>query len=156
QRNTGDYGTDYAYRADVAAVGLGANTPAEAMYPIALTDSRGAPLNGATDSYEITFARGQAPPVRAAWSLTLYDASGFLVANPIDRYALGSSHPPLVRRRDGSIVVVVSARRPARRGVNWLPAPAGPFRLNLRLYWPNRAALTGRWRPPPVIALPAP
>lgn len=155
-RNTGAYGTDYAYRAEVAAVGLGANTPAEAMYPIALIDSRGALLDGATRSYEITFPRGQAPPVRAAWSLTLYDAAGFLVANPLRRYAVGSSHPPLHRRRDGSTVVIVSAHRPAEAGVNWLPAPAGPFRLNLRLYWPRRAALTGRWRPPPVVPLPAP
>jgi hypothetical protein len=37
--------------------------------------------------------------------------------------------------------------------VNWLPAPAGGFRLNLRLYWPRRAALTGAWRPPPVQRL---
>lgn len=26
---------------------------------------------------------------------------------------------------------------------NWLPAPAGSFNVFLRLYWPQRPALTG-------------
>jgi hypothetical protein len=47
-------------------------------------------------------------------------------------------------------VVIVSRRRPTEPGVNWLPAPAGPFRLNLRIYRPKASALDGRWQPPPV------
>ena len=152
--NIGSYGTDYLYRAQVAALGLGANTPAEATYPIALTDGTGRLLDGANAGYSLVFARGQIPPARAFWSLTMYSESGFLVANPIDRYAIGSSHPPLRRRSDGSIVVIISHARPSQRDVNWLPAPAAPFRLNLRLYWPRAAALNGRWRPPPIMALP--
>ncbi|MGP0050469.1 MAG: DUF1254 domain-containing protein [Solirubrobacteraceae bacterium] len=152
----GDFGTDYAYRAEVALVGFGANTPPEAIYPIALTDSAGSLLDGATSSYELTFPAGQAPPVRAFWSLTMYDANGQLVANPIGRYAVGSSHPPLIHRSNGSIVIIVSHARPRQRGVNWLPATHGPFRLNLRLYWPRAAALSGRWQPPPVTPVPSP
>jgi hypothetical protein len=145
----GDYGTDYRYRAEIATVGLGANTRQEAIYPTALTDAGGQLLNGSV-SYRIVFPRGQAPPVRAFWSLTMYDGSGYLVANRPHRYAIGSSHPPLRRRPDGSIVVVLSRTRPRQSGVNWLPAPAGSFRVNLRLYWPQARALRGLWRPPPI------
>jgi hypothetical protein len=146
---TGNYGTNYVYRAEIASVGLGANTPREAMYPVALTDAAGQLLNGSS-SYRIVFRRGQLPPERAFWSLTMYDSSGYLVANPAHRYAIGSSHPPLRRSAGGSIVVIVSRRRPTGPGVNWLPAPAGGFRLTLRIYRPKATALDGRWQPPPV------
>lgn len=145
----GEYGTDYDFRAVIAQVGLGANTPPEAVYPTALADSSGALLNGA-HSYRITFRRGQTPPNRAFWSLTMYDLNGFLVANPQHRYAVGSTHPPLVKQSDGSIVIVLQHSRPAGNGVNWLPAPSGAFRLSLRVYRPTRAVLDGRWKPPPI------
>jgi hypothetical protein len=151
----GDYGTDYTFRAGVAAIGLGANTPAEAMYPTAYTDSGGQQLEGHM-SYRLTFPGGRLPPVRAFWSLTLYDAQGFLVPNSAHRCAVGDTHQPLVREPDGSVVVVVQRARPKRGDVNWLPASAGPFRLTLRLYLPKRSALSGRWQPPPVRpAIPA-
>ena len=92
--------------------------------------------------------------MRAFWSLTLYDLDGFLVRNPLRRYALGDSHPPLVRRRDGSIVILIQRDRPDARRVNWLPAPEAGFRLSLRQYWPKRSILRGRWRPPALERLP--
>jgi hypothetical protein len=147
----GRYGTDYELRALVAILGLGANTPEESIYPTALADSEGKLLDGA-NSYRLVFDKP--PPARAFWSLTLYDADAFLVPNSANRYALGNFHPPLRRRSDGSIVVVVSHDKPAEQGVNWLPAPAqGMFRLNLRLYWPRKSALDGTWQPPPVERL---
>ncbi len=151
--NIGDYGTDYDFRAQVAVIGLGANTPDEAIYPTGLADSAGALLNGAND-YRITFAPGAAPPAKYFWSLTVYDSSGYLTANPIDRYSLGPSHPPLIERPDGSIVIALQHDEPAGGDVNWLPTPSAGFRLNLRLYGPNRAAQRGDWRPPPVLKQP--
>ena len=149
----GAYGTDYLVRAVVAQVGLGANTPVEALYPTAYTDGNGVRLNAA-HRYRLVFKRGQLPPVRAFWSLTMYDAGGYLVANRAHRYAVGSSHPPLHRRRDGSVVVVVSHGKPTERNANWLPAPArGDLRLALRLYRPKAGALSGRWQPPPIARI---
>lgn len=145
----GDYGTDYTLRAEIAEVGLGANTVEEAVYPIAFADRTGAPFTGAR-GYRLTFRRGALPPARAFWSLTMYDLEGYLVGNAANVYAVGDSHPPLRRRSDGSIVVAIQRERPAERDVNWLPAPAGAFRLNLRLYEPTKAVLGGRWRPPGV------
>ena len=94
-------------------IGLGANTPDEAIYPTGLTDCTGSLLNGAND-YRITFPPGEAPPAKYFWSLTVYDSNGYLTPNPIDRYSLGPSHPPLIEQPDGSIVVVLSAGRADR------------------------------------------
>jgi hypothetical protein len=47
-------------------------------------------------------------------------------------------------------VIVLQHAAPTEAGVNWLPTPAGRFRINLRLYLPERSVLDGRWRPPPV------
>ena len=145
----GDFGTDYRLRAEIAVVGIGANTPEEAIYPGALADSDGNLLDGAND-YRMVFPAGAMPPARYFWSLTMYDREGFLVANPIDRYSIGPSHPPLVKKPDGSIVVALQHDEPTGARVNWLPTPSAGFRLNLRLYGPSKAARNGTWRPPPV------
>ncbi len=145
----GAFGTDYRLRAEVAIVGIGANTPEEAVYPGALADSDGNLLDGSND-YRMVYPAGDLPPARYFWSLTMYDRDGFLVDNPIDRYSLGPSHPPLITRPDGSIVVAISHDQPAADDVNWLPAPAGGFRLNMRLYGPRKPVLDGRWLPPPI------
>ena len=148
--NIGDYGTDYDFRAQIATIGLGANTPDEAIYPTGLTDSTGGLLNGAND-YRITFPPGEQPPAKYFWSLTVYDGNGYLTPNPIDRYSLGPSHPPLIEKPDGSVVIVLQNDEPAEDGVNWLPTPNAGFRLNLRLYGPSRAAQNGIWTPPPTV-----
>ncbi|MFN8112583.1 MAG: DUF1254 domain-containing protein [Solirubrobacterales bacterium] len=148
--NIGAYGTDYDFRAQIATIGLGANTPDEAIYPTGLTDSTGGLLNGAND-YRITFPPGEQPPAKYFWSLTVYDSNGYLTPNPIDRYSLGPSHPPLVEKPDGSVVIVLQTDEPSEDDVNWLPTPNAGFRLNLRLYGPSKAAQNGDWAPPPTV-----
>jgi hypothetical protein len=146
----GSYGTDYTTRAAVAQVGLGANTREEAVYPTALTDSLGRPFDS-SGSYRIVFPAGQLPPVRAFWSLTLYNGAGYLVPNRERRYATGPTHDGFARKPDGSVVVVVQRARPTEPDVNWLPTPRrGAFRLTLRLYVPRKGVLSGAWTPPPV------
>jgi hypothetical protein len=146
----GAFGTDYLFRAQIGLVGIGANTPIEAVYPGALSDGDGNLLDG-TKRYTLTFPKGQAPPAGAFWSLTMYDLDGFLVPNSAKRYAVGPFHPPFVTRKDGSIVIALQRDKPTATDVNWLPTPAkGNFRLNLRIYEPARSVLTGAWRPPPV------
>ncbi|WP_272942905.1 DUF1214 domain-containing protein [Cupriavidus basilensis] len=35
---------------------------------------------------------------------------------------------------------------------NWLPAPKSEdFSLSVRAYWPEEAALIGKWTPPPAV-----
>jgi hypothetical protein len=145
----GVYGNYYLKRAIIAQQGLGANLPDDAIYPLNLADSTGRPLDGA-NKYTLHFAKGQLPPVDAFWSVTLYDADGYQVDNPLKRYAL-SSWMPLKANADGSLDLYFQHESPgAEREANWLPAPAGPFNLTMRLYAPKQEALTGKWDPPAV------
>jgi hypothetical protein len=147
-RATGDYGHNFLLRAYVAMVALGANIPAEAIYPFASVDRDLAPLTG-TRRYVLRFAPGDLPPVNAFWSVTMYDRNLFLVPNPIDRYAIGNRTAGLHRNRDGSLDIMLQ-HSPPRRGANWLPTPAGAFVLALRLYQPKRPVLQGRWALPTI------
>jgi hypothetical protein len=148
--DTGDYGTDYAFRAVVALNGIAANRPAEAMYIIGVTDSTHALLNGA-DDYVIHFPARELPPARYFWSLTMYNQSFFLVANPINRYELASHTAGLKRDPNGSLDIYLQHAPPRGHESNWLPTPAsGQFEVTLRIYGPTRRALTGRYRYPPI------
>ena len=144
--NIGAYGTEYGLRAVVAMAGLGANLPADAVYPNAQRDAAGEPLVGGW-RYVLHFPAGGLPPVRAFWSVTAYDGDGFLIANPIGRYALGD-RDPLTFNADGSLEIYIQAEppEPDRRN-NWLPIPSqGAFRITARLYWPEEDILQGDWR----------
>jgi hypothetical protein len=147
--NIGDYGTDYLTRAGVAQVGLGANTEEEAAYRTAYLDARGRRLDG-RKSYRLRFPAGSEPPADAFWSVTVYDSDGFLVDNPQRRYAVGSSHPPLIRRADGSIDIIFSGTEPSGRDVNWLPVPPARFRVYLRVYAPRPEVLSRAWPLPSI------
>jgi len=146
----GVYGNYYLKRAIVAQIGLGANLPQDAVYPLNLSDNIGLPLDGA-NNYVLHFDKGAVPPVDAFWSITLYDSHGFQVANPLGRFAL-SSWMPLVYEPDGALDLYIQAESPgADKETNWLPAPQGPFNLTMRLYAPHADVLLGRWAPPPVV-----
>jgi hypothetical protein len=145
----GVYGTYYLKRAIVAMVGLGANLPEDAIYPLNLADSDGQPLNG-TNKYVLKFKKGELPPVEAFWSVTLYDNGGFQVANSINRFAIGD-RDGLTINDNGSLDLYIQHESPGKaRETNWLPAPKGPFNLTMRLYAPRSSALTGDWSPPAV------
>jgi hypothetical protein len=145
----GVYGNYYLKRAIVAQLGLGANLPEDAIYPINLGDESGRPLDGASN-YTIHFVKEALPPVDAFWSITLYDQEGYQVANPLNRFAV-SSWMPFAYNPDGSLDLYFQNQRPGDgREANWLPAPKTPFNLTMRLYAPRSEALTGKWNPPPV------
>jgi hypothetical protein len=145
----GVYGNYYLKRAMVAYVGLGANLPEDAVYPLNLGDMTGKPLNGSAN-YTLRFAKDQLPPAEAFWSVTLYDAGGFQVANELNRFAL-SSWMPFKTSADGSLDLYFQNANPgADKEANWLPAPKGPFTLTMRIYAPKSDVLTGVWNPPPV------
>jgi hypothetical protein len=154
QAAVGSYGTDYLVRARVAKETLGTQVPAQAVYLGANSARSGTTTTAliGTRSYEIRFPAGDLPPHGADgfWSITLYNAEGYLVANPINRYSIGNETPGLVQGADGSLTIVVSAGRPSASGVNWLPAPTGSFSLVLRVYEPTPPVLDGSWSPPAV------
>jgi hypothetical protein len=146
----GTYGTDYLARAATAYGGLGANLAEDAVYPSAVADANGQPFSS-DFSYVLRFTKEQLPPVRAFWSLTMYDERQLFAANPIHRYAIGD-RDSLKYNPDGSLDLYIQRASPGpERASNWLPAPAkGPFTMTLRLYWPKPEVLDGTWSPPPV------
>ena len=146
----GDYGRNYLGRAVIARFALGANTAPETVYPSAFTDSRGRAFSG-RHSYRLRFRRGQLPPADAFWSLTMYTQAGYLHPNPDRIYAVGDRTKGLRKGSDGSLTITISRKRPkGAAAANWLPAPAGRFRVLMRIYEPRRSVLNGRWKPPPV------
>jgi len=145
----GVYGNYYLKRAIVTQVGLGANQPQDAIYPLNIGDKDGKPLDG-TNNYTIHFDKDQIPPANAFWSVTLYDLKGYQVANSLNRFAV-SSWMPFKYNNDGSLDLYFQNESPGEdKEANWLPAPKGPFNLTMRLYAPKSDALTGKWNPPPV------
>jgi hypothetical protein len=150
----GVYGNYNLKRALVSQLGLGANLPEDAIYPLNLADADGKPLDGASN-YTLHFDKGDLPPVEAFWSITLYDPEGFQVANTLNRFAV-SSWMPFHYNPDGSLDLYFQNGSPgADKEANWLPAPKGPFNLTMRLYAPKSEALTGKWNPPPVTKMQA-
>lgn len=149
QRDIGVYGTDYGRRAVVAMFGLGANLPEDAIYPTARADAMGRPFDGGS-RYVLHFDKSQLPPVKAFWSLTMYNEKQAFVSNSMQRYAIGS-RDRLRYNRDGSLDIYIQYERPDERKVsNWLPAPPDAFNLMLRAYWPDQVVLDGKWMPPAV------
>ncbi len=147
---TGRYGNNYVDRALVAAIGLGANRPQDAIYPISSHDSESKPLNG-SNKYVIHFEKGKLPPVKGFWSLTMYTDQYYFVDNALNRYAL-SQRDPLKTNPDGSVDLYIQHDSPGKeKEANWLPAPTGDFILMFRLYWPDEAILNGSWKPPAIV-----
>jgi hypothetical protein len=143
----------YIMRAVAANMGLYGNSGAEAIYPTYLVDSEGAPLNASGNNYTLTFKKGELPPVKSFWSLTMYDGKTQLfIHNPLDRYLLNSTMlDQFVKEEDGSMTFYIQKDSPGKdKEANWLPAPDGPFYVVMRLYGPEKTALEGRWTPPKV------
>ena len=147
-----DMNYDVVVRAAGAQAGIYANSPEEAFYATYDRDAAGAPLDG-HKRYTLRFPKGGLPPVKGFWSATMYDSPDqMLVENPIDRYLINSTMLDTLKRdADGGITLYLQHASPGKdRESNWLPAPAGPFFVVLRNYWPDKAIIDGTWKAPPL------
>ncbi len=149
----GTYGTDYLQRAMVTMIGLGANRPQDAIYPTATKDIEKSDLNASSDKYVMHFEKGQMPPVKGFWSITMYDENFFFVPNSIKRQTV-SSRSKFVTNPDGSTDIYLQAESPGKaKEANWLPAPKAKFVAMMRLYWPSEtppSIIDGSWKPPAI------
>ncbi len=156
-QGVGNFGTDYPLRGMANLLGPGWNRPQDAVYPLSQKDANGDEYNGAEHKYAMRFEKGQLPPAKAFWSLTMYDTDFFFVPNPIDRYEL-SQRNHFITNPDGSVDLYLQAESPGKdKEANWLPAPKGKFDLVLRIYSPRGtppSILDGTWTPPPVKRVP--
>lgn len=155
------YNGDWLKRAGGAKAGIYGNNASEAMYLLGRKDADGGVLDGSKHNYTLTFPAGSLPPVNAFWSVTMYYGdSQFLVENPIDRYLINSPMlSDMKKNNDGSLTLYLQKDSPGKdKESNWLPAPAGPIYLALRLYYPSPATEAssvlppgkGSWGPPGV------
>ncbi len=135
-------GQRYLDRALGVYVGIFGNTKNISVYLNRVVDDQGRPLDASKASYEMTFAEGELPPVDFFWSMTMYRLpERHLVANPIDRFSIGSTTPGVVTAKDGSLTLYISAQPPGPEGhSNWLPAPDGPFWMVMRNYGPGESS----------------
>ncbi|BBE32781.1 hypothetical protein SmB9_04390 [Sphingosinicella microcystinivorans] len=129
---TGSADAGLRTRATVAIAGLLALSAKEAIYFNAEEDSAGAPLDGRC-RYRVT---GSDPKARW-WSITLYGADHFLVANPAQRFSFHMRNVP--RAGDGGFAFDVA---PTGEGARWLPTGGqARFALTLRAYNPDPAII---------------
>ena len=144
---------NYLYRYAAAKLGIYGNSGEEAIYHGYFVDGGGAPLNAAQKRYVLKFEKDKLPPAEAFWSMTMYDGkTQLLVDNPLNRYLINSPMlPQLKTDADGGLTLYVQHNKPAAaEESNWLPAPAGPFFLVLRLYQPKPEGISGAWHVPPL------
>jgi hypothetical protein len=120
----------------------------EALYPPVNTGD-GKPMNAMSD-YEIVMAPEAMPPVKAFWSVTLYDnENGFFIPNERKKYSVGEN-AGFKLNEDGGIRIVIAAELP--EGVpeeNWLPIERKDIDLNviMRIYSPDLEKYKS-WTPP--------
>jgi hypothetical protein len=143
-----DFGDDLVDRAAAAKFVLAGHHPVENRSYIALHDADGRPLDGSRPLL-LRFPPGGTPPCDAFWSLTVYGTDMFLVENEIDRWSIGDRTPGLERDDDGGLTISIGGPRPASTS-NWLPAPAGAYRLGLRVYEGRPEVVDATWFPPPL------
>jgi len=148
--NNAGWGTDYLNRTATAKSNIWENRPNETKYIYRDFDSEGQQLHGG-NLYTVTSLKGQLPPVKGFWSLTLYNEHHFFHPNTLNRYSLGTKSKTLQYNPDGSLTLYFGAKSPGKeKETNWLPAPEGMFSLYLRCYWSEQAILDGTWMPPKV------
>ncbi len=148
--NNAQWGTDYLNRTGTSKSNMYDNTPAETKYIYRDFDSQGQQLHG-RNLYTVTFPKGQLPPVKGFWSLTLYNEHHLFHPNALNRYSLGTKSKFMQYNADGSLTLYFSAKSPGKdKETNWVPAPDGTFSLYIRAYWADKAILDGTWMPPQV------
>ena len=148
-RKAGQPGNGLLVRAALQRALPVVNVFEEAAYWTASVDGVGKKLSG-EHVYRLHFALGQLPPNGAFWSLSATDTVGYMVKHPSGRSSV-DDHSGLVTNPDGSLDILMQHRQPSAAAQNWLPTPAGRFKLMLRAYLPGAGILDGSYQLPPVV-----
>lgn len=122
------------------AIGWGGNPDADAHY-LMVSPER----NDGSTAYQIKVPADV--PVDGFWSITVYNAEGYLVPNPQNAYSLNNITAQ--RDPDGGVTV----RFGGAEAPNRLPVPPG-WKYAVRLYRPRQAILDGSWSFPDAVLAP--
>jgi hypothetical protein len=154
--NLGAYDDQIDFRAYLAIVGLHGNLPKDVVHEMTGTDVTERPLDGSR-RYVLHFGKGEEPPVKAFWSVTMYDSNHFLAPNAIHRYEISPKRAPVTYNSDGSLDIFVQHEPiTGPKESNWLPAPTGHFYLMLRMHSPRDTVIGGGWKAPGVVEVGTP
>jgi hypothetical protein len=124
-----------------SAAGWGGNPPAAAVYFPGLPEKS----DGST-AYRMTL---KDVPVDGFWSVTVYDAKGFMFENPQKAYSVNNvTAKPAA---DGSVTIQFGGD-PAGAD-NFLAITPG-WNYLLRLYRPRKEVLDGTWKEPALVPVP--
>jgi hypothetical protein len=153
-RNDGGFETKWMDRAIIADAAWGApdkNISHGGAFLFA--DADGKPFSG-KNKYTLTFDMNDLPPVTQFWSIPIYDANGYFVANEINRYTVNSFMLAAgdIVPKDGKLVIYIQHEKPTdpEQAKNWLPAPAEGFRFTSRFYGPYAPLTNGTYNMPKV------
>ena len=91
ESNNAAFGTDYIHRMGAVKAYPYSNKRNETVYFYTANDTQGQPLVGKS-SYTVTFPKGQLPPTKGFWSLTVYNPEHFFYPNALERFALGTKN----------------------------------------------------------------
>ncbi|KAG8162751.1 hypothetical protein KVR01_007229 [Diaporthe batatas] len=154
-----DFHSAYFARYSVAAGGYLALTGDQVLYPVFSGSTR---FNSSNEALLVTFPAKPTLADLGFWSLTVYDARGYLVPSDINVYALGdrsnltmADGTKYADGGDGPFQVLIQPSDvvpPANWTTNWVPSPAGgaAFLMNLRFYGPESVLTDGTWVYPSV------
>lgn len=120
-----------------SAMGWGGNPESEALYL-----NRTAPKNDGKTVYRVKVGK---VPVDGFWSITVYNAQGYLEKNAYGAYTLNNLTAKL--EADGAVAVQFGGCD--GKIANCLPVPAG-WNWMVRLYRPQASILDGKWSFPDV------
>lgn len=149
-----DFHSAYFARYSVAAGGYLALTGDQVLYPVFAGSTT---LNSSDEALLVTFPSKPTLAPLGFWSLTVYDAKGYLIPSDVDMYALGDrSNLTMVDGTkyadggDGPFQVLIQPSDvvpPDNWTTNWIPSPAGggAFLMNLRFYGPELGLTDGTW-----------
>lgn len=148
------FGGDFLSRAVGVMAGILGNSAEEYMGIGYHGDCKGRPFDG-KHAYRIKFNAGDLPPVKAFWSITVYDANSLLHANPLNRYVINSPMiDKLTMEPDGGFTLYIQHESPGpEKEINWLPVPSEKFGLTFRCYQPGEAILNHTYNAPPVVRI---
>lgn len=151
--NIGDWNGAWLDRSSIAEFIQYGNAHSTAAYFHTFRDGMGLPLDGTNKrGYMLHFAKDQIPEAKRFWSLTVYTPESIeLVKNDARKYEVASYSPGLHYNRDGSLTILFTPKQPtAVPAANWVPIPAGPFNVMLRVYGPEGDVLDNRYLPPAI------
>jgi len=133
----------YLYHTTGTKEGWGGPATSHSAYESMYTDESGKTLDGSKGEYTLIT---KAPPVRAFWSVTIYDSStGRFHPNDKNRYHINNT--TAVKNEDGAYTFRFKVKC-EDSDVNCLEVPAGPFDVAARYYLPEPAIMSGEWTMP--------